>query len=506
MSLLLVSISSNSWSWSIMDCIGFIPEIYKIIKSVLGTNDENNFNHIKNIVDEEAYSNIPKYKEIITYLNESYKTYNQFPTEEVFVNDNRFKEFKAVLASIQALDKESLAYIVKVYIEKSKRKVLAEKLTKLAQTVSANGVSAEVAEEIRQATKVSNDTLPDPLEKHNILAMYEEDKHREAGIKTYIKALDRLIGGIQRGTISVVAGASGHGKTTWAVNMAYKAVRDGKRIVYISLEVPLRDLLYDLVSLHSNDPKFNGHRLQHNKIRTNSLSQEEYEQFKIVKDDLEENILPNFIILTERNFNQFSYSEVTDTLYKIDDAKPIFGIFVDHANLLKFQSKGKHNTVGDAINEYISFFRQMAICFRKDQVGKDRQISVILLCQINRTGLSKASDTGKNDERKAGKYDINALAEANELERASSYVFTCYVNEAMKSTKEARVQLLKNRFGRSQEEPEKVCVDLAYYSYGAFSDDDESGIDFSEVSNDFSTYMNVDLNSELDDLNIDLDI
>lgn len=465
-----------------------------LIKSVLGYSDENKYLIIQLAAEEAQDSLLPREKEIFEYLLQNYKDHNQFPTEPIFLT--KFTEYNNVNVWKEAKvyeDDASLDYHRKQFVTYRKRQSLSNLLIKYANDVRSKGLSSDDLENLRTYADTTDESV-DPMAIPDVMELYKEDKHRDAGIKTYIPELDNIIGGIKQGTIATLAGASGHGKTTWAVNMAYKAARDGKRVVYISLEVPYRDLLYDLISLHSNDNKFNNIRLEHNKIRKGQLSDMEEEHMKKVCADLQANILPNLVILTERNFKDFSYGEVRDMLYKIDDVREIYGIFVDHANLLKFQSKAKFSNVGDSINEYISFFRKMAICFRIDKNGKDRQIVVVLLCQINRTGLSKASDTTKRDPNLEGKYDINALAEANELERASSYVFTCYSSDAQKIAHEARCQLLKNRFGQQQINPLTISFDPAHYLYGELYDEETSST-HTETTSSFDDFLGIDPNS-----------
>lgn len=54
--------------------------------------------------------------------------------------------------------------------------------------------------------------------------------------------------------LSVISGRTGRGKTTVALNIIYKYLIEGKRVVHISTEMPAESVLSRLCSIHSNRP------------------------------------------------------------------------------------------------------------------------------------------------------------------------------------------------------------------------------------------------------------
>lgn len=463
--------------------------MFVLVKSVLNSTDENKFLVMQNIMEEIKSLLNPLELKVFQYLYDSYKTYNQFPTESVFLN--QFPEYKISLSETKPYeDQESLDYYKREFIERHKRQGIAKQILNMAGQIQTSGLTPEMVETLRDSVTNSGNE-EESLETSNVLDLYEDSKKRgDSGIKTYIPEIDQIIGYIEPGTVSVIAGYSGHGKTSLALNMAYKAAKDGMNIVYISLEIPERDILYNLISLHSTDPKFGTESLPHSVIRRKCMSEKQEALFKNVAEDFNKIILPNFHILTERNFKEFSYGEVRDILYRLDNQKQIFCLFLDHANLLKYYVKGKFSNTGDAINEYVSFFRKMAISFRKEADGKDRQLAVILLAQTNRTGYLKAATSGKKDPTQEGRYDPTGLSESHELERSASYIITVYSSEAMRISSEARVQLLKSRFGQCHEDPISVNFNPEFYQFGEM-DDTSSSItnDYSNTS--FDSFMDI---------------
>lgn len=77
----------------------------------------------------------------------------------------------------------------------------------------------------------------------------------EPGLKTGIPILDRRLGdGMQPGTLTLVLGRSGHGKSCFGVTAALKAARRGKRVLYASREMLAKELLLRFVAAELRTP------------------------------------------------------------------------------------------------------------------------------------------------------------------------------------------------------------------------------------------------------------
>ena len=94
----------------------------------------------------------------------------------------------------------------------------------------------------------------------------------ETGLSFLCPALDKITGGIQPGTIFTIAGGPGTMKTTYAVNLAYNAIQNGKNVVYFSLEETPLKLTSKLLSRVSVDK---GKNIKAQQIANNKLNQEE---------------------------------------------------------------------------------------------------------------------------------------------------------------------------------------------------------------------------------------
>jgi replicative DNA helicase len=272
----------------------------------------------------------------------------------------------------------------------------------------------------------------------------------------------------------------------------YNSYYLGYNVCFISLEVSKKDMLWNILSRHSYSDKFTQMSyVPHDEIRKGALSPEkEAFLFDVVAKDLAENSKGKFIILDETDFKDFSFSEIMTKLYEVDDeVGGLDAVFFDHAGLFKYYQKSGHrdSSEGEAINAYISFIRRLSIRFRFNPETKEyRQLISVVVIQANREGWKRASKRG-------GQYDLRAISEANEVEKASYRIFSIYTDDFMKEAKEARVCILKHRSGKTTTEPLVVYVDPVCYYIGDEVTGSFTGSDMN--SSEFSSLM--DTNSDL---------
>lgn len=335
------------------------------------------------------------------------------------------------------------------------------KLLNISEKIRTDGLSAEVLDEIANLSNLDNikSTFTDITK--NIQDRYQS-KDLAQGFPTGVEEIDKITGGLHLGTVNTIMGYAGSGKTTWGVNIAYNAIMQGFNIIYLSLEVSKEHILYDLLSRHSNESKFKM-KLEHRDLKHRKLEKdkEEYLWSTIYPSFLEtpgkmyivdETDLENYSTLTLEN----KFKEL-DKLAKDETGNGISMVFIDHAQLLKFDSSVNNMNDNSAINSYISFFRKQAVNFIKEK----RPACFVVLSQTNRDGWRYAS-------KHEGAYQLNALADANELERASTLVLSIYTNEAFMQSKQAKVMVVKSRDGALMEEPVSTFIDPATYIIGDF--------------------------------------
>ena len=285
-------------------------------------------------------------------------------------------------------------------------------------------------------------------------------KNTVSGIATGISFVDEMTGGIHKGELSTLLAYTGHCKTTLAVNIAYNSLKMGQNVLYLSLEVNKENIYFDFISRHSNDSKFK-FRVGHYDLKKRKLKPEQWDYVKNkIMPDFEK--LPgNVYVADETELENYSTYSLEAKFREIDNlaieqtGHGIDVVVIDHVQLLKFGGNRPSSSTGEVINEYVSWFRQNAM----NWLRTDRQVAFLLLSQANRTGYSYAKDRN-------GKYDLTSMAEANELERASTLILSIFAEPEMKDMGVAKVQILKYRDSRDENEPTEVNVDLPYYVFG----------------------------------------
>jgi hypothetical protein len=111
---------------------------------------------------------------------------------------------------------------------------------------------------------------------------------------------------------------------------------------------------------------------------------------------------------------------------------------------------------------------------------KGEKISMVWAVQCNREGNKRAM-------RRDGQYDLQAIADLNEVERSSTYCVFLYTSDGMKITQETKVSLLKNRLGVPIPQPFVTSFTPAVVSIGKkveHMDLDNSDFSFTQM-NDF---------------------
>lgn len=314
--------------------------------------------------------------------------------------------------------------------------------------------------------------------RQNARKNYEARKNKSWGLATGINQIDNIIGGMGKGTLSVIAGFTSHFKTMFAVNIAYiNAYFLNYNIAYLSLETP-KEIMYDqLLSRHSFEPKFSRYQfIAHDRILRCELDpDEENYLFDVVEEDFNSASTNStnrkgepckrgvVTFLDASDFETFDDGEICRVLEHLDDKMKadigygVDAVIVDYIQLCKFMNVNSTSDTNSIINNYVAFFRKLAQGFRAED--KKRQLIVILLSQINRDSWKRAS---KHD----GCYDLTCLADANEIERSANIVITTYTTTEMKISNGAVAQLLKNRTGQTVEDPILVYVNPKAYLYG----------------------------------------
>lgn len=477
-----------------------------IIKSIGGKESVD----LKELIDETISQNKVLFSDFeLGIFEKVITTYNEigiFPTIENLESD--FPTIKQMMSNAEEYEFNSLKVYIKSYLNNKKKIVVSQKFMELSSEVSDTGFTDDIYDRVSELYMVGKD-YDENIEEGigDIESIYNSKKGTSLGIKTGIKEIDDVIGGMHKGSVNTIFAGPAMGKSMLGKSISYLNTQGGTyNGVMISLEVPKENIKYDMIARHSFDTKFTKFPfINSDKILKGQLSQEEEEfLFKTVLPDFNKptndkgETKGKLVILDETDFTDFSFGEIRNKLEAIDTKLGGLDFVVwDQASLFKFYTKGfgKGKSDMDIINAYISFIRRLSIKFLKKD-DKWTQLCNVVVTQANREGIKKATKT-------KGIWSLTAIADANELERASWRAIGIYSDPQMKDSNEMSVHLLKNRSGKLPPElvytffqPECNVIGEQVEGFGdVLSVDDFTSKSNFNSAGDFGSDLEFDFNS-----------
>lgn len=365
-------------------------------------------------------------------------------------------------------DAGELIDYIQMYSTQRKQRFLSSKFTTIADTVRTQGLSDEIIEDIYKYLSLSETETGYESIVDTFLEKYESEEQMK-GLSFLCPELDKLTGGIMPGQLCTIVGAPGSMKTTYTSNLAYNAVKEGKNVLYLSLEEQPMQLYSKWLSRASIDA---GAPLVQQEIVQKKLEQKDLDILKTKVEPFFRNLPGNLYIVGEQDLSNYSLSTLESKFKEIDkraqdeSGHGIDVLVVDHIQLLKFAVSGlSENTV---INMYVSFFRQQSLSWLHEK----RQVTVFILSQANREGIAYA-------QRHDGQYLSQHMAEASEIERASAYIISVYTDNMIQITKQLKVGAVKLRGSALPPATIAVTCDGEFYQVGesVLPDNDYSSMD-----------------------------
>ena len=328
------------------------------------------------------------------------------------------------------------------------------------------------------------------------------------GLTTGLKKLDKLTYGIQRSWLTVVAGGSGSGKSSFTLfSYVYQPLKlmlgDPRlKIIYFSFEMSQEVLMAKLLSMHILDRykvriRYSeilsfGDKLSDDKFKYIEMSatwMEEVEKHLIIFDKQTnakgvETFLINYL-KDNGEFKDISESQVS-YIPKIKNQYNI--VIVDHVRLLS----GKPKEEIDALCDSLVYLRNLA------------GLTIVLVQQINRDSQSM--------ERRKGGYEmiqLSDLADSSAPAQSAETVIALFHPSREKLAVSGNydikalgdfvriIQLLKNRFG----EADKAIGSIFYGYVGVFSE-----LPRADEISDYETYKDINYYLNGDQPKVDIKI
>tara|TARA_R110000787_G_scaffold15097_1_gene46714 strand:- start:517 stop:1869 length:1353 start_codon:yes stop_codon:yes gene_type:complete len=233
-------------------------------------------------------------------------------------------------------------------------------------------------------------------------------------VQTGIDRIDRAIVGVTKGEISIIAGRPGNGKSTLALNITRNMILDGKKVMFISREMPKVEIIKKFLAMHTQVPN--------KQMRSNASEH---------REEIEKGL--KFIKKYYKSLHLFDNLRSLDE--GINEAKKIRPdvIIDDHIGFIEFSSRDNRD-VRHRIAEVTRRYKWLA---------KELDCSVILVSQLNR-----------NIEHRVDKIPrLSDLAESGNLEQDAEIVMFNYYpyvyeyEEAEHGQFGQQIIIAKNRYG-----------------------------------------------------------
>ena len=321
------------------------------------------------------------------------------------------------------LSKDNFNYYIGKVQEQGKGKRLKQIIAKCQNIIEGTETSADEKIQLVQDivscgfTNTSKDEMDTSAIGDTVIKRYKEQKkRREAGedivsLSTGINQLDNVIGGWQPGTLTVIGGRQGHGKSTLAMDFSFKLILEGHPTLYISLEQgSIEIFLYHIQKYTTYSPL---------SIKQGNLTPD---QEPLLKKAIEKfSKLPLFI-----SDNSRTLSDIVNTVRSLHLAEGIEVVILDYLQLIENPRKGEPRHV-----EVAGISRTLK------RLAMELNIAIIALSQLNKEPESRASK----------RIYLSDTRESEAITQDADYVIFLYRPEIYGDREKDYISLAKNRHG-----------------------------------------------------------
>lgn len=312
----------------------FLKKHKQIVKAILelkAQKEEINIISIKNKIEGKD-TEILKYISIIA--ESKYGSSIQYAYKEL----KRLSK-KRKLMNIATEIKEKV-------LDENEPEIYIEKIIKKLNEINSEGEKEETFLDMLIKTS-------DMIEKKRIQGTKYDYKYF-----TGIFDLDKATNGLHEEELTIVGARPGVGKTTFALQVAYKIAEKGLGVGIISLEMSETQIIQKIISRVSN--------VDSNKLRTGNINEVEREKIAIAEGEISD--LPIFINTRIRNIQ-----EIEIYARKLKNKKNLGLLIIDYIQLVK--NKNKFNSREQEVADISRTLKLLSL---------ELKIPIIGLCQLNR--------------------------------------------------------------------------------------------------------------------------
>lgn len=315
-----------------------------------------------------------------------------------------------------ALDKE---YITNMNCDYYLEKLLNVYIKKLLKSCDSFEGYKKV-EKIKQKYTVKKIVRPISYAADELILEYINKWGNE--VKTYYPQIDKKIGSLQSGDILILAGATGMGKTCMELNLILNMAAHGKKVLFFSLEMPLRQLQNRMISTLTG--------INSDKMRKFTMTDEEFQKYS------------DYAL--SKTFADLKIDVCTEFDITIDEIKEIVKsvdpdvIFIDYLGLIKSETSG---TIYEKTSE---------ISRRLKLVANETNKPFVVLHQLSRIPY----------ERKQKRPLLSDLRDSGKIEQDADCI--CFVYRESYYNPSANPSKMEFIISKSRHTGGRCIIDLNY--------------------------------------------
>jgi replicative DNA helicase len=280
-----------------------------------------------------------------------------------------------------------------IVIEKSRLRMASRAGSRLSNAAMGDMQSFDIINDAQaELNTIVNHRVPETESmKDNCALLCRELSERAAhgggilGLPTGLRHIDEMLSGLRRKYLMIIAGRPKMGKTSLAIQISDYLVLDGKRVLFVSLEMPASEVTLKIISLRTG--------INSRDIERASLSEIQWQK---VYREFERLSSCGWVV---RDRAGLRVNEVMNVINQAHSEQPIDLIVVDHASLVHEDPKE---------HRHIMLGRLSAGLYEWSKINGP---PVILICQLGRGAEESSTRQPRmSDLRESGALEQNCGA------------------------------------------------------------------------------------------------
>ena len=419
-------------------------------------------NHLDKITD---ISSMDELIELLEFSPDGIKLYSKVlqDCKKFYTDNKRFPDINYIISLHNILvHKKDCPFSLDILIKLKKELIRHKQISEVKNAIDKNDIS-KVRDILRQDVDV---TKPKLLGMEDIFDVYERQELMPRGVMIGIPEVDHYLKGLDYGTLNVIGAPPQSFKTTFAISTAYTAsYREGKKVLFITLEVVPRNVLYNIVSRHSYEMYGKQGAIPAVDLKKTLLLEDSKEKFKEVKDNFLQTCKGDLRIAGVNDLEEYSMEYIEAFILRMrDEMGGLDLVYVDYLNLFKNKIPPKLKLDQyQALNYYVDTLQEIAV---------KHNLIIVLLAQLKTEAIDKLEAIVEKAE-KSGTPSSNTklasstyFAEANALGRTAMTAMIFHCTTAMRNAKVVNIHIVKNRDFESPDKPIPSPIMPEFFVFG----------------------------------------